>query len=312
MRYCSPLRSVASILFLFCVGCALPTPGRESAVPAKDIVVTRLLGTAEKQLNASRYADAELTYAQIAYLKSDLPSIRVGLIRAHIGLGLYDDAISTASELMQEFPTEEKFQSLYAEALAASGKRKEAIAMWRTLIKGALLLNRTDEAADYLRNISESLFILGREEEAFCASEEAFAFRSTSRDELLRHARLAYATNNIKRFEAALNGFIASPGIPADPVFYLIRSYLQFSQGRIEQALSSLRTAREFEGAPMAVSSEIDFFDSMLRYRLFPESSEFRQSLYDSMSGGRLSASQTLFWPPKMVLEVESISREIK
>lgn len=294
------------------MGCALPVEGRQSSVPAKEIVINRLLDLSEKQIAASRFADATLTLDQIVYLDSKLPMIQIGLIKAKLGLGLFDEALVIASRLVEEYPTEPKFKSLYAQALASSGKRLEAVKIWRELALDAHKLNKSEEEADYLRNISESLFWLGREEESYCASEEAYNLRASSREEFLRYARLGFATGKSKSVANKFLSYSALAGTPSDPGLYLMRSYINFNQGAVEQALTSLRTAKEFQGAPVAVSSEIEFFDALLKFRLFPEMKEYSESLTEALQSGRITSSQSLFWPPKLILEIISVQDDLQ
>lgn len=310
MQYCRLIGYIILISVNF-LGCALPVEGRQSSVPVSEIIINRLLELSEKQIAASRFADASLTLDQITYINPNLPSIDIGQVKAKLGLGLYEEAVSIARRLIEENPTDPKFKSLYAQSLAASGKRLEAIKIWRELATEARMLNKADEEADYLRNIAESLFIIGKDEESYCASEEAFNIRPASREEFLRFARIGFGAGKSKAVFNKYGVFTGMAGIPADPAFYLIRSYINFNSGSVEQALNSLRTAKEFQGAPIAVSSEIEFFDTLLRYRLFPETVEYWETLKQTLEAGRISSSQALFWPSKIVVETISIQNEV-
>lgn len=312
MQYCSFIRCLIFILLITVFGCALPVEGRQSSVPAKEIVINRLLDLSEKQIAASRFADATLTLDQITYLDSNLPMIQIGQIKAKLGLGLNDEALVMASRLVEEYPTEPKYKSLYAQVLASSGKRLEAVKIWRELAVDSHKMNRTEEEADYLRNIAESLFWLGREDEAYCASDEAYSLRPTSREEFLRYARLGFAAGKSRSVANRFATYSALTGTPSDPSIYLIRSYVNFNSGAVEQALSSLRTAKEFQGAPVAVSTEIEFFDLLLRFRIFPEIKEYSEPIAETLKSERITSSQALFWPPKLLLEVISAQDDLQ
>ncbi|GEM_PF-5971059 len=237
------------ICFIFLVaGCAAPTAPRSFAVPVTDIIVRDYLSQAESLINASRYVEADILLLKARKAAPELQSLKVAQARATLGMGRYDDAL----EIIKELPDQKNSKILKARVLRAKGDLKGAIEIYKN--------------EGELRNVSDLLYIIGKETEAYCVSEEALKLSDFEAIESFRHARLGFGVG-VNDSEEIKKGKEAK--------FHYARGIGLLATYKIEDALLAFRAARQIGSGASEMYSDIDILEAYIKKQLFPnESSE--------------------------------------
>lgn len=235
------MRFICFIFFV--VGCAAPTAPRSFSVPVTDIIVRDYLSQAESLINASRYLEADILILKARLAAPELQSLKVAQARAFLGMGRFEEAL----QIINELPDQKNSRLLKARVLRAKGDLEGAIEIYK------------DEGE--LRNASDLLYILGKETEAYCLSEEALKLSNFEALESFRHARLGFAVG-VNDSEELKKGKEAK--------FHYARGIGLLASYKIEDALLSFRAARQIGSGASEMYSDIDILEAFIKKQLFP------------------------------------------
>lgn len=255
------------------MGCAAPTAPRSFSVSVNDILVQEYLSQAESLISVSRYIEADMLLLKAREIAPDLPSLKVSQVRAFTGMNRFDDALSLLSEL----PDEKPIRLVKARILRVRGDLEGAINIYK-------------EEGE-LRNASDLLYLLGREEEAFCLSHESLVQSGYDTLETFRHARLGFAVGVYDKDDFKKG---------KEAKFYYARGISLLSTNKIEDALLAFRTAKQIGGGAPEMYSDIEILESYIKQQVFPSENNI-DTLKELISKRRSSLN---FIPGTILVEI--------
>ncbi len=189
------MKATAALLLLVVLSsCALPRelPDLERYVTPREQEVVALTREGLAYAKKSRNTDAEMKFRQALYLAPEADNIQYNLAVTLDKQGLYDEAVSYLSELLERTPKSLVYRDAMAHALLGAKDFDRAKELYEQVYQIALDEKKDAFRVASARNLATIAFRLGEEEDAHCWSSLALDGKKTP-EQLSRHAGLLLA-----------------------------------------------------------------------------------------------------------------------
>lgn len=308
-------------LVWFLHGCVIVPDTREHQefVGDREIEGVNLVRKGLSSFQRSRFIDADFAFRQALYLYPDLNNVKFNLALTLEQLGLFEEAESILQGLMKD-----KAEALaYLDALGhiyySAERYGEAEKLYQQSLDLALEREDNARAAVISRSLAVLYYKIGREEEALCASLNAFAFQNNL-EQVKRHARLlnslAFYARALSAVEQYWKGKVDRTGPNSfEPELVQQAALAHFGLGQFEESINVIEPIRTKPGLDPVLVSELDAIHFLAERRQretegasavndsedeAEEDEEIPQLLLSDLSDERL-----LYWPGELIEAAE-------
>lgn len=298
--------------------CALPTPPRATQfVGDRELAAVKFSRLGLAQMARGQLIDAELNLRQALYLYPNLSNLKQNLALVLSKQGEVEQAQEIFDDLLRSTTDPLALRLAQGDMFYFHGDFESAAKYYLAAYGLAEKAQKSQELARINRSLAVLYFKIGKEEQALCYSQQAFALRPGNMDEAYRHIRMLIALNQFSQAAQSISKIASSsattqPAAPAlltEPRLLYLQGLSEFARKNFALALKDANSSLDLGASDFGIEAEATWLGNLARREL-TEVSE--KGSADSQLAGlqQLGPGSTLYLPPSL-LEAAAAQAEL-